>query len=585
MRCLLLTCALCLLAAATATAQMRLPERQEELRARMERIEGRLLELTALAQDAGRRQSVQRALEVSRREFLVQNMQRIRDMLAEGRYDEAAALQRDVMEDLERLAALLEGDDTTERLAALRRAAADLEELLERQSDALERTRRFATEAQDPQSYRRLSEEQQQMAQSAAALGTDLRDEAAGQHVASAAEAMRAAAAALAGQQAGQAMVAQSEARSRLEAARAALQRALQRLEAERRDRLRGQLKELLDELLREQRAVRTATDELAGAIAGTERLSRAQRLRLARLAERQRAVSPYVEQARSLLEQMGPTAAWPEAFSQLGALVDEAAGLVRDGRPAEAVPVQQAVEALVEGLLEVLRARERLAESEPPPPPTRRDEEDTRRPMDVPEELRVLRALQSALNRASEALAGRNAPREQVHSAAEGLADRQEGIRSGLGEVAGGLPGTEPVQRLMADSARMLRRQELGETLQGTQQRIIGRLDALIAAARQAAASRAGAQEGPAPAMQTGRQTGIPDRPAEESRLPAGRWEGTAPSLTGPPVGGWLPELPEAERRRIEDAFETGRLPARYREHLRQYNRRLAGEDAASGM
>ncbi len=573
--------AVCLLVAAATAAQTELPARQDELRARMARIEARLLELTALAEESGRRESVERALEVSRREFIVQNMQRVRDMLAEGRYGDAAALEREVVADLDRLAVLLEGEGAPERLAALRRAAEALDELLARQTEALERTRELAAQAGDAQA-RRLGEEQRQMAESAAALAAELRGEPAGQHVEAAAEAMRAAVAALAGQQMGRALAAQSDARSRLEAARAALERTLERMEAERRRRLRGELQQVLTDLLSDQRAVRTETDALADALGQAERLSRPERLRLARLAERQQGLSPYLRQARSLLEQIGPTAAWPEALAQLAALVEGAAGLVRDGRPGDAVPVQQAVEALVEGLLEVLRARERLPESEQPPPPARKDKEDRRRPMDVLEELRIIRALQSALNRASRALADRPARGEAVGPAAERLAARQGGIRSGLREAAGGLPGAGEVGELMSDSARMLRGQELGGALWKTQQGILGGLDSLIAAARQAVSAAAGAREGPARATQTGRQTGTPERPAEESRLPAGRWEGRAPLLPRESAAGWLPELPEAERRRIEDAFETGRLPGRYREHLRRYNRRLAGEEAS---
>lgn len=124
------------------------------------------------------------------------------------------------------------------------------------------------------------------------------------------------------------------------------------------------------------------------------------------------------------------------------------------------------------------------------------------------------------------------------------------------------------------------------GERTQALQQEIVDGLDALIAAYR----TQGGAvvplppKEGQPKVLQQSATTGVPQKPARESVLPVGEWQA---GRTRPPEAlaeAWTPKLPEAERKKIEDAFRTGRLPRRYEDLLREYNKRLAEEGGGPG-
>ncbi len=67
------------------------------------------------------------------------------------------------------------------------------------------------------------------------------------------------------------------------------------------------------------------------------------------------------------------------------------------------------------------------------------------------------------------------------------------------------------------------------------------------------------------------------PERPAQESMLPAAQDGQPPPGVADEAGGEWAPGLPEAERQVIADTFSAGRLPPHYRDLLRAYNRRLA--------
>lgn len=132
---------------------------------------------------------------------------------------------------------------------------------------------------------------------------------------------------------------------------------------------------------------------------------------------------------------------------------------------------------------------------------------------------------------------------------------------------------------RRMEDVEVMLREGRTGPDVQETQQQILAELDRLV---------RQRQQEGRSPQRQSGLRelneptipgaaTGRPGQPAEESVLPGGRWERGRLTPTEAPEGDWAPGLPEAERRKLDDALRTGRLPSHYRNLLRAYNRRLA--------
>jgi hypothetical protein len=143
---------------------------------------------------------------------------------------------------------------------------------------------------------------------------------------------------------------------------------------------------------------------------------------------------------------------------------------------------------------------------------------------------------------------------------------------------------GASPLGSLKAESGRAAGLLAAGATddeVRAVQRGVLEGLDALIAAleAQDAAAAAAAARAGQMPTPRPGSATGAPRKPAEESVAGGRRW--ATGRLGEEPAGGeaWLPGLPASERSKVADAFATGRLPARYRDALRDYNRRLAEE------
>jgi len=153
------------------------------------------------------------------------------------------------------------------------------------------------------------------------------------------------------------------------------------------------------------------------------------------------------------------------------------------------------------------------------------------------------------------------------------------------------GDPLAEP-SRCAARAEELLRSGVTDERVQRVQKQLIRGLDALIASAsRTSQAGKSSALKKPGDPLKplAAGLTGRPLKPAEESVLPGGTWR--YGPLAAPPElpGGWLPQLPPEQRRKIADAFRTGRLPSRYIELLREYNLRLAegrgtGADGPSG-
>ncbi len=158
------------------------------------------------------------------------------------------------------------------------------------------------------------------------------------------------------------------------------------------------------------------------------------------------------------------------------------------------------------------------------------------------------------------------------------------------LGLLAGGAAAERPQRPLEAIGHRMvsvesmLRREMSGREVQREQERILAELDRMIRE-RDPGGATAETQSGLSeiePAITPGAETGRPDRPAEESVLPSGRWEPGRLSPAEALEGDWRADLPEAGRRTIEDTLGTGRLPARYRDLLRAYNLKLAEREGA---
>ena len=156
-------------------------------------------------------------------------------------------------------------------------------------------------------------------------------------------------------------------------------------------------------------------------------------------LAERERALARRVRDAAALLDDFGRTVAWPEAMARLeedlltcGDLLDRA-----DFEPARAL--QRDIEDMLETLMQVLSAAPEPAER--PPDQERQDRERRQRerpPVNMAEELKVLRTLQSALNRRTARLDERRGVLEspELGSGVERLAERQAALREGLLEL-----------------------------------------------------------------------------------------------------------------------------------------------------
>jgi hypothetical protein len=142
------------------------------------------------------------------------------------------------------------------------------------------------------------------------------------------------------------------------------------------------------------------------------------------------------------------------------------------------------------------------------------------------------------------------------------------------LGQIAGEMSRAESLLRQGAPAGEV----------RGAQEEVVRQLDALIGrleiqSGGAAASAEPGQVELPSPAG----STGVPFKPAEQSVLPPGGPPPGALNLPGESGAPWLPQLPEKDRQAVAEAFSAGRLPPRYRELLRSYNRRLAEGEQSS--
>ena len=550
-------------AGALAEAQARVGERMAE-------VEQRLQELARLTAEQQPERSVRlaEAFALSRERFVVERMGQVRELLAAGRLAEAARVQQELLADLERLVAALGTSDIAEELARLEAAAAALEGLLERQAAAADAARQRAVR------------------QDAAALHERMRGGPGADLLMQGIAGMGAAEQALkAGRQAA-AAGAQREAADRIERALAEVRDAIARLTGRQRAALQTQLAELLDAMLEAQRSVRADTRAADDALRDSPR-SRAARLALADLTRRQAELAERADEALALARR-AEAAVLAVALEGLRSDVAACRDTLADGIAGpETQGLQDAVIAEIEGLLAALRPADG-ARADVPSPGAEQSRGNRRRgdSADLAADLRIVRAVQSfvagrtaALDRLRGSPAA--APRSDAGARVAALADRQAGVTAMLAAVAGRAAAVGAIKGASTRAEGLLRNSATGEPTQGAQREVLDGLERLVAALAQKAqlTSSEPGEQGQRQVPGAGGTTAPPERPLDESVLTAGG-PGMGPlGRRAAAAGAWLPELPEAERQEVADSFTTGRLPARYRDLLRDYGRRLAAE------
>ncbi len=436
--------------AAQAVSDGELAEHQARIRQRMASVEQRLLEMADLieADQPDRAERLRRSLQLSRERLIVPGMQRVGSLLAQGRYAEAAQLERQILEDLSRLADLLNAEQWAHELDRLREAAERLDGLVRAQSEALERTRRLwglsQQSGQEPaEQYAEAAGEQARLSGQADALRRDMRGLPGADEVASALAAMADAAAALSARAGEDAVDAQATAGQHLEAALARLRRAIARLEAEHRARALQTVRKILQNMLREQKAILTETEAMERTrkeTGGT--LTRAQSLRVLALASREDGLSALADDALAALEQDVAGLSLPAALGTLKADVGACADMLRRGRTGFTVQeLQRDVIGLLEGLIQALADAETEMLKEPAETPqTQKPGEPERRDVDAAMELSIIRAMQVAVNQRTVRLDDLDreaaASPEDLSAECARLAERQRKIRSMVTEL-----------------------------------------------------------------------------------------------------------------------------------------------------
>jgi len=252
---------------------------------------------------------------------------------------------------------------------------------------------------------------------------------------------------------------------------------------------------------------------------------------------------------------------ALPAALRQVGTDLGECARLLGEGQTGPQVAgLQQGIEAALSALIDAFQAAQQAQAR-----PTQKQPQAGTQPLKQPlvgqgGQLKVLRAMQLALNTQTQA----------PDADAARLADRQGALAAAAHALRANqaADGMDRAQGLLAQG-------QTREPVPSIQRDVVSRLDALIAAAEEQQRQAASAKQAQQPGTQSGEQT--PTRAAEQSTLRPGDWrQGRLPIAPHLP-GDWAASLPPTEQKEIADTFRTGRLPARYEEMLREYNKRLA--------
>jgi hypothetical protein len=329
---------------------------QAQVAERMAQVEQRLLELSAMLRDQqpDRAQQMSRALALSRERFIVANMDRARQLVAQGRYDEASRLQQRILDDVAGVALALSAEPAEGEVSRLRDALARLEALLAAQADALARTRALPEgdlsrlQAAVPAQTQVRTQTWQLYDESGGVPGADSLADAVAQ--------MLAAEQALGGGLRAQALEAQLDALEKLGQARQELQQAAERLEAQLRAQQRASLRALVRSMLGEQQAIRAQTEALPAPVEPPVEVPRARQLQLTALAARERGLLAPLDEAGKLLEADGTTAVLPAVLGQVRADMTTCAGWLESGAASqEVIALEQDIEAALQGLLDAL--------------------------------------------------------------------------------------------------------------------------------------------------------------------------------------------------------------------------------------
>jgi hypothetical protein len=541
---------------------------------RMAEVEQRLLALSGqLASDEpGQAARLSDALALSRGRFIVDTMSEAERSLKQGRLDEAARLQEQAAADLSALVALLGASDAAAELQRLQALETALADLLARQGEAA-----AAGTAQAQEGVRTAAE----------AVLAGVRGGPGAAALSAAVGHMAAAEQALTAGDRPAANTAQAEAERSLGDALTAVRAAVAGLAAQQRAAARARIARLLGAMAADQEAILTDTRAAADAL-GKEPASRAAQLAVGRLAAREQDVADRVAEASALADKAGGAALKP-ALEGVGADVGNCRDRLKAGDAGPDVQwLQEGIVAELKALQEAVGGEDKSPVGESEPGENEQGARPGRSPKDILGDLKIVRALQSAVQARTARLdalrQSGGAPLAKAGQAVAALGDRQAGVTAMLHALRGiAAPamalGLAPVEGTSAQAQDMLKSALTGARAQDAQRRVVDGLDALIAAVGQQAvvASTASGEPAEAQSVRSGASSAVPIRPAEESMAsPFGPPPGPIAS-GGPAAAAWLPGLPEAERKKVSDAFATGRLPARYRDLLREYNRRLA--------
>lgn len=426
-----------------------LGRRQSQVGERMSQVEQRLLELARFVEDTEpeRAGQLRRALALSREGFVVARMAEVGHLLAAERYAEAASVERQVLQDLERVAAALSAQAWAAELARLRRAEGELSELVRRQTGALEAASRLlerlgmqAASAEDAAAATDQEAIRQAAEKLLAELGGGPGSDALGRGVRS----MSAAQAALNAAARAGAVAEEASAAQQLQAALSAVRQAMADLSAARRAEVRARLIEVLAAVLSGQEGVRAETERMQESVSGVQAVSRAARLALAGLAARQEALMQGLDQALELAASDPAAVALPVLLRAARQDVAACADLLRSGVTGAAVQdVQREIEAEIRAAIEALRGQEGAPPVPPAPagqPPQARGARPAAEAVDAGTELKLLRAMQASTQRRTAALdARRNARGELPPSSAgalEALSVRQAEVTTTLGAL-----------------------------------------------------------------------------------------------------------------------------------------------------